>query len=138
MSAQPKRDQRTVGRESEFADRGIDQFAVESAREVMEATRSDLGDPDVVASAPIRKKGNELTVTRHGGSLVAAVETSDGLIDRARERISPEMIASLEPCDQPDDERRQGAGEGPGGPSKAKSRRGAGSRCRPLHPGIEL
>src|ERR1700722_17576724 len=111
MSAQPKRDQRTVGRESEFADRGIDEFAVEPAREVVEATRSDLRDPDAVASAPIRKKGNELTVARHGGSLVAAIETGDGLIDRARERISPEMIAALEPRDQPDDQCRRRAGE---------------------------
>src|SRR5512147_1014196 len=60
--ANPKRDQRAIGREPKSADRWVDQFRDASACQVVELSRTGLRHPDVHRSVAVRQKRYELAV----------------------------------------------------------------------------
>src|ERR1700747_2314234 len=62
LLARPERDERTVGREAQAADRWIDKCGHLAASQVVKLSRTDLRNPDVRLSIPVREKGHEMTV----------------------------------------------------------------------------
>ena len=62
LLANPERDQRAIGREPQGADRWIDEFRRAPVGQVVELSRTDLGNPDVHLSVPVRQKRHEMTV----------------------------------------------------------------------------
>ncbi len=82
--ANPKRNEGTVRREPEGADRWIDEFRRTPAGQVVELSRADLRNPDIHRSVPVRQKRHELTVARHRRSLRHSIEVRDRLESRIR------------------------------------------------------
>lgn len=53
LAADPHRDERTIGREPQHADVGVDELVELSAREIVELAGADLRDPHVDGSVAV-------------------------------------------------------------------------------------
>src|SRR5580704_6406029 len=62
LLASPKRDERPIWCEPQAADRWIDEFRRAPTGQVVELSRTDLRQPDVHRSVPIRQKRHKLTI----------------------------------------------------------------------------
>src|ERR1700674_199572 len=97
LFATPKSDERSIGREPQGADRWIDEFRRAPVDQVVELSRTNLRNPDVHLSVPVRQKRHEMPVARHRCGLFHSFEIRDCLESRVSDGISPEVLRPLKP-----------------------------------------
>jgi hypothetical protein len=68
--------------------------------QIVELTRSDLRDPDVCVSVPVRQKRHEVAVTGHRSGLLQSIEVRDRLKSCISYWVSPEALCPLQPEDR--------------------------------------
>ena len=105
--------------------------------QIVELTRSDLCDPDVHVSVPVRQKRYEMTVAGDRSGLLQPIEVCDRLKSCVRDGVSPEVFRFLQPEAYPNRQhghrRCQRQGQGPSA-TKDPYRR-AGRWCGGLREG---
>ena len=97
LVANPKRDERSVGREPQGSDRWIHELRNTSVGQVVELARTDLCDPDVHLSVPVRQKRHKVAVAGDRSGLLQAIEVGDRLKLCVSYGVSPEVFCPLKP-----------------------------------------